>query len=226
MCSDGIAMIADTKLTDMYGGRPKYRRKLFGDLAHSIVCYTGSEEVFDFFRKYIVGDVVINRDTSECYTPENSITKISRIVGVINRRMGNIRIGDDFEILIAQHRGENSKLYYVNKHGKFRELEYKAIGSGTRTADKFCKLIKHSKITMMEMINLAFKPIMYLNQFPDQTVGVKPDGIPMMRYLDYTKVWDKQPPKRHIKQFQKSAESELDRSNNDLASLIKRAHAA
>jgi 20S proteasome alpha/beta subunit len=225
-CSDGVAMIADTKFTNMYGGKPKYRRKLFGDLAHSIVCYTGSEEAFNFFRKYIIGDVVINRDTSGCYTLENSIVKISAVVGIINRRMGNLRTNDYFEVLIAQHRGADSKLYYINKYGRFKEFNYKAIGSGVRTANDFCSSIPHDTVTMKDFTKVAYCSIMYLDQFHNSGVGVRPDGIPMMRYLDRGKNWDKEPPKRHIREFQRYADEELKKSNNALKSLIRRVHSA
>jgi len=50
-CSDGIAMIADKKLTDLSGGDPQFRNKIRGDLGHILMGYTGSEGMFDIFRK-------------------------------------------------------------------------------------------------------------------------------------------------------------------------------
>lgn len=187
--------------------------------------YTGSEEVFDFFRKYIIGDIVINTNTIESYTPENLIVKISRLVEIINRRVGNIATGEYFEILAAEHRGEDSKLYYVNKRGKFRELEYKAIGSGASTANDFCRGISRKNVSIKEFTKTAFCSIIHLDRFPNSTVGVIPDGIPMMRYLRYTRVWDKPPPRTHVEEFQRIAQEKLDMDNNNLKSLIKRVHA-
>jgi hypothetical protein len=104
VCADGIVLMTDAKLTNILGVsiKPEYGRKLFGDLAHLPMGYTGSKEAFDFFRKYIVGDVVLNRNTSECYTMDNTILKIARVVGVINRRLGNSRIRDEFELNIVE----------------------------------------------------------------------------------------------------------------------------
>lgn len=47
----------------------------------------------------------------------------------------------------------------------------------------------------------------------------------MMRYSEYAKKWDKQPPRKHIEEFQKNADEELNTSNNGLISIIKRVHA-
>jgi hypothetical protein len=66
---------------------------------------------------------------------------------------------------------------------------------------------------------------MYLDRIPSRTVGVIPNGIPMMRYLRYTRVWDTPPPRTHIEEFQRIAQEELDRDDNNLNSLIKRVHA-
>jgi 20S proteasome alpha/beta subunit len=67
-CSDGIALVADTKYTDMTGGQTKHGRKIFGDLVHFLVAYSGTENAFDIFRKYIVGDVLVPEDNKELYT--------------------------------------------------------------------------------------------------------------------------------------------------------------
>jgi 20S proteasome alpha/beta subunit len=224
ICSDGIALITDTKLTNIFGGKPRYGRKLFGDLKHMLMGYTGSEEVFDIFRKYVVGDVIINRGTSNCYTPDNSIEKIATIVGKINRRIGNTRKSDDFELLIAQHCKNNSRLYFINKHGKIQESNYKAIGSGSRTADMFCKPSIHNDLRMKEFTEAAYLSIIYMDRFPFYSVGVRPNGIPMMRYMDYTKAWDKKPPQKHIEEFSMNTLEELKKSQNDLNSIIKHAH--
>lgn len=226
-CSDGIALITDAKLTKIVGAstlKRKYGRKLFGDLAHLLFGYAGSEEVFDFFRKYIIGDIELNRDTSECYTIDNIITKIARVVEVINRRLGNSLIGDQFAIVIAQHRGENSKLYYINKRGKIKDLEYKIIGSGATTANDFCRKPYREKTSMKQFTKTAFCSIMYLDRLPNSTVGVIPDGIPMMRYLRFNRVWDKPPPRTHIDEFQRFFQQEFDVDNTNLKLIIKRVH--
>jgi hypothetical protein len=78
---------------------------------------------------------------------------------------------------------------------------------------------------MKEFTKAAFCSIMYLDRLPNSTVGVLPDGIPMMRYLRKTRVWDKPPPRTHIEEFQRITQEELAVDSNNLKSLIKRVHA-
>jgi 20S proteasome alpha/beta subunit len=54
-CIDGIILVADKKMTHEDGGF-EYHDKIFGDLLHILMGYTGWERTFDVFRKYIVGD--------------------------------------------------------------------------------------------------------------------------------------------------------------------------
>ena len=68
-CSDGIVLIADRKLTKK-NGSVIYKEKIFGDLKNVLIGYTGDAEMFDIFRRYTVGDVMINRDRLERYTDE------------------------------------------------------------------------------------------------------------------------------------------------------------
>ena len=46
-CSCGIVMVADRKCTDLLGGKPEFGMKIFGDLGHVIIGYTGRERMFD-----------------------------------------------------------------------------------------------------------------------------------------------------------------------------------
>jgi hypothetical protein len=77
---------------------------------------------------------------------------------------------------------------------------------------------------MKKFTESPFLVIMNMDQFPFSSVGVRPNGIPMMRYLDYTKVWDKELPPKHLEEFRMNALEELKKSQNDLNSIIKRAH--
>ena len=50
-CSDGIILIADKRLTRK-NGKVIYNEKIFGDLAHFLIGYSGDTEMFDIFRRY------------------------------------------------------------------------------------------------------------------------------------------------------------------------------
>lgn len=47
--------------------------------------YTGWERTSDVFRKYIVGDLIINRDTEDFYTFNNYIPTASKSVKRFNK---------------------------------------------------------------------------------------------------------------------------------------------
>jgi 20S proteasome alpha/beta subunit len=74
-CKDSIVLIADRKLTRK-SGEVEWKEKIFGDLSHVLVGYTGDAEMFDIFRKCIVGDVIIKRDIPEHYTLDNLLPEI------------------------------------------------------------------------------------------------------------------------------------------------------
>ena len=48
-CSDGIVLVADRKLTNIFDESVRYDNKLFGDLSHITMGYTGAEKIFDIF---------------------------------------------------------------------------------------------------------------------------------------------------------------------------------
>jgi 20S proteasome alpha/beta subunit len=82
-CLDGIVLIADRKLTRKHG-EPIYREKIFGDLQHVLIGYTGDAQMFDIFRRYTVGDVMVERDKSRRYTIDNLLSKVSDSVRLFN----------------------------------------------------------------------------------------------------------------------------------------------
>ena len=69
-----IVLIADRKLTRK-NGEITYREKIFGDLQHVLIGYTGDVQMFDIFRRYTVGDLMIERDAVKRYTLDNLLSK-------------------------------------------------------------------------------------------------------------------------------------------------------
>jgi hypothetical protein len=67
-CSDGIALIADRKYTNIILGKENFDRKVFGNIAHFLILFTGQYIAFDIFRKYVIGDIIISQN-------DNDITK-------------------------------------------------------------------------------------------------------------------------------------------------------
>jgi 20S proteasome alpha/beta subunit len=107
-CRDGIVLIADKKLTNVIGGKDDEGIKIIGDLSHILIEYTGAVNMFDIFRKYVVGDVINTRDKHERYKYDNSIIRTSTAL----TRHFNTSIGKQnsaFELLVVKHIPNNSE---------------------------------------------------------------------------------------------------------------------
>lgn len=223
-CSDGIVLVADSKFTDMTGGQSKHARKIFGDLAHFLVAYSGTEYAFDIFRKYIVGDVVIPDDNNEPYTKKpytniNIVTNSTALVKHFNRVINNPSFS--FSMLVATHDRENSQLYHIDKSGDPHIRNYQAIGSGLDCANMFCSSIRHGETTMYDFTKRAYVAIEYMNQCrPDLFVGLEPNGTPMIRFLDYKEEWDKEPQSDQMKEFKEYATNKMTEFDKSLTKLI------
>lgn len=223
-CSDGIVLVADTKFTDITGGQTKHARKIFGDLAHFLVAYSGTENAFDIFRKYIVGDVIIPDDNNEPYTKKpytymNIVANSTALVKHFNTVINNPEFS--FSMLVAAHNYENSNLYYVSANGETYKLDYQAIGSGQDCADMFCKSIQSKETKMHDFAKRACVAIEYMNQCrPDLYVGLESNGMPMIRFLDYHKEWDEEPTPDQMREFKEYTADKMTDFDKSLKSLI------
>ena len=147
-------MIADRKYTNIILGKKNFDSKVFGDIAHFLTLFTGQYKAFDIFRKYVVGDMMINQndnDITKHYTFDNIILKFADLVKKFNESID--KPGPKFELLTALHQYKQSGLYYINTKGESEKVtDYKAIGSGGKTADIFCETFQHNEITMKDFI--------------------------------------------------------------------------
>lgn len=126
-----------------------YREKSFGDIEHVIIGYTGDVQMFDIIRRYTVGDVMIERDDSKRYTLDNLLLKLSNSINTFNELVECI----PFKVLKVSHRTKPLELYHIDIDGRPNKVsDYKAIGSGTKIADRFCEKLDFDKILMKEFI--------------------------------------------------------------------------
>jgi 20S proteasome alpha/beta subunit len=190
-CSDGIVLVADRKLTNIFDESVRYDNKLFGDLSHITMGYTGTEKIFDIFRKYVVGEVIINRDNEmKRYTFNYLISKISQLVKEFNQILYEPTI--IFKLLLARHDYENSILYYINSDGTIERVNYMSIGTGEETANKFCANLNYNDITMNDFTKQAYLSIEYMSQYrPDLKVGIESGNIPTIRFLPFDSMDDR-----------------------------------
>jgi 20S proteasome alpha/beta subunit len=183
-------MVADKKLTDIFGRiPPEFTNKLSGDLRHFLMGYTGLREIFDIFRKAIVGDWLLTLNT-DSYTFDNYITRCCPMIKALN----GIARGPNYslQVLIGKHQLRNTQLYYIDDKGKENKInDYIAIGSGKGEADLICKNLEHKSITMKEFAKHAYFAIMYMDRHhPSLGVGVEHGDIPRVTYLGYDKERD------------------------------------
>jgi hypothetical protein len=213
-CSDGVVLVADKQLTDIFGKPPEFRDKLSGDIGHFLVGYTGLEEIFHIFRKSIVGDLLLV-SKSDPYTFDNFITRCCPVISALNR----IACKPVLEVLVVKHQWSNTQLYHIDDKGRvYRINDYIAVGSGYREADNICKSLPIQSMTMKDFVKRAYFAIMFMNQYhPGLGVGVEPDGIPSIKYMYYDKEWDREPAKdspQDIEDCKKYTEERLEQIKN------------
>jgi 20S proteasome alpha/beta subunit len=211
-CSDGVVMVADKKLTDIFGRiPPEFTNKISGDLRHVLMGYTGLREIFDIFRKAIVGDWLLTLNT-EPYTFDNYITRCCPMIRALN----GIARGPNYHIqlLIGKHQLRNTQLYYIDDKGKENKIsDYIAIGSGKGEADIICKDLEHNNITMKEFAKHAYFAIMDMNKYhPGLGVGVEPGGVPRVTYLHYDKETDEDATLNDIEEYKKYSDQKNEHS--------------
>jgi 20S proteasome alpha/beta subunit len=216
-CSDGITLIADRKLTKR-NGEFCFRDKIVGDIEHFLIGYTGDADLFDIFRRYTVGDVMIERDTEKRYTLENLLSKLSKSIKRFNK-LG----GTPFKVLMAHHTGDASVLYCIDVDGTWNEIrDYKAIGSGSTITDNICSGLDHNKITMKDFVGRAYLAIDYMDQYcPGLGAGVEPEGAPDIKYLDYNEEKDKPASEEDKKEYKKYSQERLQRFKQSFDTILK-----
>ena len=222
-CSDGIVLVADRKFTTEFDESVRYDTKLFGDLSHVIMGYTGKENIFKIFRKCIVGDVIINRDSMDNnYTFKDLISKMAQLVKEINQNLSQPNAYASFQISVAKHAFKNSVLYYINSDGTTKRVQnYMSIGSGQDVANEFCSHLIHKEITMKEFTKHAYLAIERMNNIPRLRVGIEKGKTPAIRYLDYNSENDKEPSQVEIKECQTYVENEMKKFNDAFFKGIK-----
>ena len=213
-CSDGVVLIADKKLTDIFGGKPpEYKHKLSGDLGHFLIGYTGLEDVFHIFRKSIIGDWLLTLNT-EPYTFNNFITRCCPTIRTLN----GIARRPALRVLVAKHQWNDTQLYYIDDKGIDNKIDdYIAIGSSKGEADNLCKSLSVHDMTMKDFAKHAYFAIMFMNQYhPGLGVGVEPDGAPGIKYLHYEAEWDKEATPEDIKEYKQYTNQRLEGVRRDL----------
>ena len=74
--TDGVVIVGDTKITSTMGRVLRHEPKLAGVLRNVIFGYAGSVGMYKVVERYVIGDLMILRDSSDKYTDDNFVNKI------------------------------------------------------------------------------------------------------------------------------------------------------
>ena len=171
VCADGIASTADKKFTFMDGRTPECSNKLFGDLRHVIIGYCGGRDTFDFVRNYLVGDLVILRDSEKKYTLDNLINRIAEHVDRFNSLIAELE-SESYMIQLLIGLNEKRELWWIDKSGQAALVKYKTIGSGEQVADKFLANLPLDSVSMEKFAEQACLSIKFMEKNnPELGVG-------------------------------------------------------
>jgi 20S proteasome alpha/beta subunit len=207
-CRDGIVLVGDRKYT--YPNRLRrasYGTKLFGDLRGVIIGFSGGKRIFDVFRRYVVGDVTILRDAGERYIFDDIIPRTSKLIAEFNQSLMDRIVDTRIQVLIGLH--PKHELWWVNKEGRARQIDYKAIGQGEITVNAYCRNASHRGMTMKEFARYPYSAILHLEKF-ERSLGV---GIGKQEadvwYLPDGEDQDRPAPRNDLLEFKQFAKSQI-----------------
>jgi 20S proteasome alpha/beta subunit len=166
-CVDGVTIIADTKMTGTEGTFFGHENKIFGELRNVIFGYAGSQDIMNVFRRYLVGDVIILRDSSEKYTDENLDSKMKEIMLTLKRcRLGQY-YGLRLMVACLLPYQKPSDLYVVDSDSNIDHHDvppWKTIGSGSKKANIIIEGEWNDNSTMRDFAQLSYSIIKYIEQ--------------------------------------------------------------
>ena len=186
-CVDGVVLIADRKITLRSGITHEYEDKLFNNIWWLVV---GSSGITGLFEKF--------RDNLNTYISssgwENTITALTNKIELITRELNETydeRLGGQvFDVLFGVKGTTGAFLHYVHPVG-FAEgvRKYKAIGHGEPYGSFFLKRWWRPNMSMLEVAELGFFIIKYIEKSElDDSVGIG-DGYPQVWLIPH-----RQPP--------------------------------
>jgi len=219
-CLDGVALIADTKMTGIEGTFLGHEDKISGELRNVLFGFAGDGDMINIFRRYLVGDVIILRDSSDNYTDENLLIKLKEIMLMFKRA----RLGQYFGLKVMVARlfpdKKTADLHVVDSNANIDKClihPWKIIGSGGRKIDSIIQDEWDDNMNMKSFTRLSYCVIKYIEQKqPSGSVGVG-HGEPTMRYLGYDAEEDAEPPEEHKNEFRNQLEECLSNFNNKYA---------
>jgi 20S proteasome alpha/beta subunit len=186
-CSDGVVLIGDRKVTLERGATYEYEDKLFLNDPFMVVGSSGVSGLFEKFRENLA---IYIASPGRATTVPGLTAQIEVLTRELNEKYKDILRGQDFDVLLGIKTTANSELKYVYPFG-FAEgvRKYKSIGHGEPYGSFFLRQWWRPNMTMLEVAELGFFIIKYIQDFGlDNTVGIG-DDFPQVWLIPH-----KQPP--------------------------------
>jgi len=209
VCTDGVVIIEDTALTRMDTFELiRHDEKLRGVIRNVIFGYSGSENMYDIFVKYVVGELVMLRDDVQHYNSVNMISKFSRIMNLLR----GINSSFNLKILIArQFPGNwNSDVFILQENGVADSIStWRSIGNADLAAEPLVREFwsKKKTVRMRDFAKLCHCIIKFIeNEELAVGVGVGSNN-PSIRYLKHGAEIDGSPQSDEFDSFNDCYES-------------------
>ena len=214
VCSDGVVLVADKKVTMGDGVAFDYQEKIYGDFHGVIFGAAGSVGIYELLR-YQIQDLV-QGSTSNPITKNNIIQRLSAILHGLYREYRNE--GEYCRILVSlKEYGRYNKLILLNYNGIPRTItKYMQIGSGEPYGNLIMRKLWKRSMSMERVASLGYSAIKMIEKFElDNTVGVG-RYKPTILYIPNNEDGDKEPGRNEWKTFKKNSDSFLENLNTVL----------
>lgn len=169
VCSDGVVLVCDTKITSRDGADPIFSEKFTGEIPGVLTGFSGDKPTFTLFanrlRNYVKS---INEEyVDKIFRSDYRIIKLNFDIDQLLYQIFKIQKdvitnrGYNFDILTGiskQHSNKDKSLLYHFCHdGGYVEIErhYKVIGSGEPYCSYFMKKYYRDNMKMQEFAQLA-----------------------------------------------------------------------
>jgi 20S proteasome alpha/beta subunit len=168
-CSDGVVLVGDRKVTLERGATYEYEDKLFLDVPWTVVGSSGVSGLFEKFRENLMAYLASPEREN---TVSALTTQIEVLTRELNEKYKGILHGQDFDVLLGIKTTVGAALKYVYPFG-FAEgvRNYKVIGHGEPYGSFFMKRWWRKDMKMLEVAELGFFIIKYIQEFPTSLVN-------------------------------------------------------
>lgn len=188
VCSDGVVLVSDRKITLDSGAAHEYENKLFSDIQWMVVGSSGTFGLFEKFRDKLSAYLVTPAYKRDIIALTTQIENITR---ELNTSYREVLGGQVFDVLLGIKPTAGAILRYIHPRG-FAEgvRRYKVIGHGEPYGSFFLKRWWRENMKMLDVAELGFFIIKYIEEFElDNTVDIG-NGRPQVWFIP-----NKPPPK-------------------------------